>query len=306
MQICVDCIQRLTNLSPRRTLHTAIEQCFTGLNQRDGQVVVQTTESTFISQPGNLTVQIDLGYRQLWAYAMRHFLKMPKQPKREDLLAKPIIQPDKTVLHDFADLALRLGFESPEITNLKKYSRSTPVSVTAEKLKPLLVIDGQGEKVKRRCGLPHTQVFEEDCDFLFIHYLHDENHHQAEGITSFFVRRSVYFAFFGRSTWSDISNSSFCSTSGIVGENFVNPNVTSESQERIDHESQRHETGHEEYEQGQQLPEQKSREILELENKRLQLELLKLKQASKTREWERLKQSRTLSKQKEKNSDSRV
>lgn len=47
-------------------------------------------------------------YRQLYAYAMRHFLDMPKEPCKKDLLAKRMISAEKTVLRKFADLANRL------------------------------------------------------------------------------------------------------------------------------------------------------------------------------------------------------
>ena len=63
---------------------------------------------------------------------------------------------------------------------------------------PLLVTSGPRVPRKQRCGLPNAQAHEEDCKFVFINNLHNESQEQGEGITSFFVLRSKYFAFFGR------------------------------------------------------------------------------------------------------------
>jgi hypothetical protein len=80
------------------------------------------TESTFVSIPGSLADQIDLGYRQLYAYTMRHFLAMPRETEGDELLTKPRIKADKAILRRFTDLAERLGFHSQEIIVLKQYS----------------------------------------------------------------------------------------------------------------------------------------------------------------------------------------
>lgn len=71
----------------------------------------------------SLADPVDLGYRQLYAYAMRHFFNMPKEQCKRNLLAKRTIAADKRVLRESADLANRLGFESAEIAALKSISR---------------------------------------------------------------------------------------------------------------------------------------------------------------------------------------
>ena len=68
------------------------------MNQEASQVTVQVAEASFISKPGGLTERIDLGYRQLYAFAMRHSLEMPKQPIKENVLAKPTAKANKTML----------------------------------------------------------------------------------------------------------------------------------------------------------------------------------------------------------------
>lgn len=104
---------------------------------------------------------------------------------------------DPTVLREFAELAECLGFESSEITNLKQYPVVSVSNDQIEPLKPLTVTYGPGIKKKWRSGLPGTEDYLEDSRSLFINHLHNRDEEQGEGITSFFVRKSVYSAFFG-------------------------------------------------------------------------------------------------------------
>ena len=54
--------------------------------------------------------------------------------------------------------------------------------------------DGPGP----RCGFPDEEAHARDRKFLYISNLHADQEEQGESITSLFVRRSVYLAFFGR------------------------------------------------------------------------------------------------------------
>jgi hypothetical protein len=116
----------------------------------------------------------------------------------QGVLARHATNADRTVLREFADLAERLGFESPEITALKEYPRARDARNPLEISKPLLVTNGVGVKKKRRCELPSMEEYVEDSDSLFVNHLHDVDEEQGEGITSFFVRKSIYSAFFGK------------------------------------------------------------------------------------------------------------
>jgi Protein of unknown function (DUF3723) len=73
------------------------------------------------------------------------------------------------------------------------FSRVTPVKSERPRLARLA--DGYNKR-KSRSGLPQVRTHKEDRMFLFIPNLHIENIEQAEEITTFDVRRSVYFAFF--------------------------------------------------------------------------------------------------------------
>jgi len=198
LEICADCVKQLVSLSPRDTVSTALQRAFSGATQRADQAIVQVAESSFASRPAGSADRVDLSCRQLYAYAMRHYLDMPKESNGNDLLARLTIKADKTVLRGFADLADRLGFESPKITALKRYPRSTAAIISPSQSNPLLITDGPGELRKRRCGLPRKENYENDSRFLFLDNLHDDKKEQADGITSFFIRKSVYLQFHGR------------------------------------------------------------------------------------------------------------
>ena len=64
-----------------------MEGAFTGINQRSNQVVLQVSESGFNDQPGSVMDQVHKGYQQIHAFAMRHFLDMPKKLHATDRLA---------------------------------------------------------------------------------------------------------------------------------------------------------------------------------------------------------------------------
>ena len=121
---------------------------------------------------------------------------MPRDLKGKELLARHTTDADRTVLREFADLAERLGFESPEIIALKEHLQARNARDPLESSKPLLVTDSAGVKKKRRYRLPSVEEYMEDRESLFINYLHDVDKEQGEGITSFFVRKSIYSTFF--------------------------------------------------------------------------------------------------------------
>jgi hypothetical protein len=136
-----------------------------------------------------------LGYLQLFAFAMRHHQNLPKAPVKKNLKTIPRVKADREVLQRFAALAEQLGFISPEIKVLKGDLDPLPIPDTQASV-PLLVTTGPGECIKQRCGLPHTDTFEEDRKYLFLHNLCEERDKTGEGITSFFVLKSWFTAFF--------------------------------------------------------------------------------------------------------------
>jgi hypothetical protein len=173
----------------------------------------------------------DLAYRQIYAYAMRNYLDMPKEHTRDNTLVKSVVKADKAVLREFADLAELLGFKSAKITALRDY----PQSMAKENLevsKPLLITEGPGVEMKRRCGLPREEAYERDQKFAFIHNLHSEREERGEGITSFFVLRWRYFAFFDRPKGTILSGGIGCAVKNSMKLPALYPKSTQLEKER--------------------------------------------------------------------------
>lgn len=53
-------------------------------------------------------------------------------------------------------------------------------------------------KPQARCGMPRMRTHKQDSTLLFLDYLHADDMEVADMITTFYVRRCVYFAFFGK------------------------------------------------------------------------------------------------------------
>jgi hypothetical protein len=62
---------------------------------------------------------------------------------------------------------------------------------------PITVTTGPGEDIRRRCGLPRTNIFKGDKEYLYLDNLCREKDETGEGITSFFALKSWFIAFFG-------------------------------------------------------------------------------------------------------------
>jgi hypothetical protein len=214
LQACTGSMRHLVEPAPGQTLHVALDDKFFG-----------GTENW------------DLACRQLWLYSMEYYSKLPAPPKKDtkkNRLAKAgIAKPDEVVLSNFAALADQLGFQSDQISALKErssdreiarvallnarkadryeytgqsleshieqivrlFTTATPLSL--EQSCPAFVSDDPAA-AGVRCGFPDEEAHARDAKSLVIANLHAEVDEQGESVTSFFVRRSVYFAFFGR------------------------------------------------------------------------------------------------------------
>ncbi|CZT07754.1 uncharacterized protein RCO7_10310 [Rhynchosporium graminicola] len=201
LELLVDSVRRLTQIPNNASLIEALQKRFTGVNQEDGLIRIQSKEDTFVHWEGNRADQIDYGIRQLFAFAMREYPSMPRERKGKDLLQQPRARAVPSVLHCFADLASDLGFASNEIKALKQLDTDT--RRTYPRSRPILVTSGPGVALSVRCGKPRCRSFEADRNLLFIDHLHDTRQDQGDGITSFYVRKSVYLAFFGRPSETD-------------------------------------------------------------------------------------------------------
>ncbi|KAB8069052.1 hypothetical protein BDV29DRAFT_195186 [Aspergillus leporis] len=120
LESCANCIKRLVvPTKTHSTVRSAVLNSFRRANVISAGCPIQTSETAYRRLSDSLINPAKLGYRQLWLYAMRHYPKVAKEPEKDDPVAKASREKtDKTVLYDMAVLAQRLGFASPQITEL--------------------------------------------------------------------------------------------------------------------------------------------------------------------------------------------
>lgn len=193
-----------------RTVFTALEQAFDETDQHMDRCVVQKGEAVSTTIPGGIIDRVNLGYRQLFLYVMRHHremipgstkMKLKGRKKTMEGIHIPKLV-DKLAWCRFAALADRLGFASAEIASLTSMDEAV-VEVPSERAKPSFITTEAGECDERRSGRPFDLAYEQSQDGLFLENVHGEDKSQGRGITPFFVRRSIYLAFLGRLPLTD-------------------------------------------------------------------------------------------------------
>ena len=221
LELCSNPIRRLTALPQKLGIFDSLQGTFTGVNQVEGQVKIQVAEHAWIYGPGTVAEQKDLGCRQIYAYTMRHYPCMPREPSREDSQKRAIAKADTLILGRFADLAYQLGFSSDEIIQLRQYRTSEATAGNNPQLGPPPIRAGSDLPKSQRCGIPRTLAYDEARESLFLDHLHEEG--QGEGVTAFFVRQSIYFAFFGRPATHHSDGDSSREQSGFYSSGFRRP-----------------------------------------------------------------------------------
>ncbi|OJD24740.1 hypothetical protein ACJ73_03895 [Blastomyces percursus] len=175
----------------RSTVHQTMESLRTSPGDSGDTCVVQTSDSVFDGRREPAARHIDFTYRQMWLYAMRHYPQMPRDPKRQDRLAKAQnAAADECVVSDMASHARRLGFRSAQIDDLARkpdcfsydadifntlidrivgcFAAATPRDASTP---PRILID-RPVKVKARCGHPTMRTLEHDRPLLFVDHMH--------------------------------------------------------------------------------------------------------------------------------------
>lgn len=201
LELCADVMKRLVTVPAKETVFTTLAY--------ETTMLVQKTESTTVPITANKADCKKLGYLVLVAFAMRWHPSLPKDYTGKNLKTTPRAKADQEVLCLLADLAANEGFGSPEIDKLKGSLTTLPASILqtpTPESPPLLVTTGPGVSLKQRCGIPRTGSFEEDRKYLFLNHLTDQRDETGEGITSFFVLRSWFRAFFDTPSWNFTTN----------------------------------------------------------------------------------------------------
>ncbi|KAL5354914.1 hypothetical protein ACLOAV_001005 [Pseudogymnoascus australis] len=195
LEACVNCIRWLVTVPSDQTLFTALGEAFQPQEGTQCAQVIQTSDTTFHLVKGNPTYCRKLAYLQMIAFAMRDYRDIPKQSVKKNLteIARP--KADIEVLQKGASFAKQLGYSTPEIERLEGMEPLIFSEVEALVSVPKTAV----VEIKRRSGMPHTDTFEEDRRHIFIHNLLQSDE-AGDGITSFYVLKSWFNAFFG--TWA--------------------------------------------------------------------------------------------------------
>lgn len=120
-------------------------------------------------------------------YVIYYYLQISRESKEKELLAKLIININKTILCDFVNLANQLDFKLLKIIALKQCLKLTITKAKFKRSKSLLVINSVNKIKKQRCKLLRVENYIENGEFLFVNYLHKKKKKQDKEITFFFV-----------------------------------------------------------------------------------------------------------------------
>ncbi|KAL4744558.1 hypothetical protein BDW72DRAFT_208921 [Aspergillus terricola var. indicus] len=219
---CAECIQRLLVTNKNQpTIYSAMGYMF---QPETAECRILINESSQRTVRGSYRKILDVSYRELWLFAMRHYPQMAKDPQRDDLLAKVASEKaDEAVVYEMAKLAKSLGFESTQINSILSKSPDRQIATgallkarkpgryqydpqdmellidtivdcfshakrTHDDATPELLADNDRQS-QSRCGLPQLRVHKQDLGYLFFDRLETAEGWNGEQISTLFIRR---------------------------------------------------------------------------------------------------------------------
>ena len=202
LSLAREVLQKLIE-SPTQSIYDGLREAFSSERLPVGHLEHQRTESSFVSHTGSTHDQFEIGYKQLWLYALRHLWSLTIASPRKGKLGGGDPQrhdrQDSKAWHELGVLAQRLGFDNGAIQHLV-YAEVAERSDHDEGYSSPKFTTDEGECViSERCGIPFRKSDEHDRKHLFWNALQQPCDRSSEGITSLFARRSFFFAFFGHS-----------------------------------------------------------------------------------------------------------
>jgi hypothetical protein len=180
------CMRTIMDLSARETITTHLTTLFTDANQSKDKCIIQTSETSFKEIPGDIEQRLELGIRQLWIRCFRQCRIVPKR----SALANSRLKVDEIATFDIACLASKLGFQSQRIFHIIQHPPEIPNCEHPAQC------PRRGNGQPKRYGIPYDTDHERDSLDMFLPELSEKNV-STYNLSSLFVRRSVYSAYFG-------------------------------------------------------------------------------------------------------------
>ncbi|KAK1707766.1 uncharacterized protein BDZ83DRAFT_174459 [Colletotrichum acutatum] len=213
LEECASCMKSLVSLPRYGSLHDAFRASFKRPTIEDNRYPVQTSDSTLEVRVIEPELQFDAGWCQMWLFAMRHFQNMTTNP---------------SVLPQFAILASRLYFETDKIMVLKSLCPEQNTVLHAESypdmqrrtswpvqdadprskrstLQPFVTSD-KGPKLNVR-PWSTREAYERNKEFLFLDIMNQQPVLKGKSITSVFLLRTIYVAFFRKLSFTSDADS---------------------------------------------------------------------------------------------------
>lgn len=198
---------------------------------------IQESEASYTTVSGNFPDLFNLAICQLFLCALRYFTSPSNISSKKDMnpIKQTMNGPKRFLGFKLMELACRLGFKVREVdgmlqdsgerlladmlrglpseifnsdkkasTNLtisfKDYLSSSTITAHSE-LPPAITTAGIGEPLSRRCGRRcGGPVYDSDRHHLFLRKIYaplSDSQKEGYDISSFYVKRSIYLAFFG-------------------------------------------------------------------------------------------------------------
>lgn len=225
----------LTNLvHPRKkkSIRNCMLRCYVA--SLPSGTVVEVDEGVYRNIDADERTVLELAYRQLWLFAIRHYPEMTqKTPRKDPRNSKDCFAVSEDMPVRLALLAYRLGFRTDTINKLydqdptkalinaflararpkPRFASPSPTAVQrifeevdriqhnqVDGPSPVLSQDREDQPIGLRSGRPSLASFKGDNGHLFATYMYaNEDFEVREYPSSFAVKRDIFFSFFGQS-----------------------------------------------------------------------------------------------------------
>ena len=232
LEPCAKILRMLVPPGCKKTIKRSLFACFGGKRKTQGILFVQTGGNNFTGNEVSEHELVELGYRQLWLFAWRHFPELSALlPRRDQGKAKPQTKAlNELCLRELALVADNLGFQSDNITRFMKQDTDLEMAIAfLQRARPQEIFDLSNERrmnavnhiyqilasierpvstaidtsdsafeseviINNRCGRPFEQSFKYTRPRFFLPEFYKPRERK---VSHFSVNQDIFIAFFG-------------------------------------------------------------------------------------------------------------